>query len=76
MNYRVGNIVFFVTSSREVRPAKIIGIKNELITIRFYDTGGGIRVRKSRLFPNEAAAKKYLKDKYDFGVHPYKDDLY
>lgn len=76
MNYRVGNIVFFVTSAREIRPAKVIRVSYDILTIRFYDTGGGIRIRKSRVFPTETAAKKYLKDKYDFGVHPYKDDLY
>lgn len=56
----VGQIVWFVVSNRNIRQAKIIRITGEFYTIRYMDSQGGTRVRRSRLFLSEEEAKNHI----------------
>ena len=49
--------VYLVESCRRVREAVVCSRSGELYTVRFTDTGGGIRVRRDRLYPTRAAAE-------------------
>lgn len=60
--YHVGQRVFFVQSGRVVKPSKIIKISGEFCTIKFEDTGGGIRVRQSKIFTTEEGANASIKE--------------
>ncbi len=53
---RVGQIVYLVESRRRVREAVVRGRSGPLFTVRFADSGGGIRVRADRLFFTREAA--------------------
>lgn len=53
---RVGQTVYLVESCRRVREAVVLGRSGPLYTLRFTDTGGGIRVRGDRLYPTREAA--------------------
>lgn len=48
---REGQTVYLVESCRRVREAVVLSRSGGLYTIRFTDTGGGIRVRADRLHP-------------------------
>ena len=45
----VGQTVYLVESGRRIREAVVRSRSGDLYTIRFTDTGGGIRVRGDRL---------------------------
>ena len=46
---RTGQIVYLVESGRRVREVRVLERAGTLYTVRFTDTGGGIRVRGDRL---------------------------
>ena len=52
----IGRTVYLVESCRRVREAVVRGRSGGLYTVRFTDTGGGIRVRGDRLYPTREAA--------------------
>lgn len=55
----VGQTVYLVESGRRIREAVVRSRSGDLYTIRFADTGGGIRVRGDRLhLTREAAAAR------------------
>lgn len=56
----VGQIVWFVVSNRNIRQVKIIRIAGEFYTIRYMDSQGGTRIRRSRLFLSEEEAKNHI----------------
>ncbi len=53
---RIRDTVYLVESCRRVREAVVLGRSGPLYTLRFTDTGGGIRVRGDRLYPTREAA--------------------
>lgn len=55
-----GQIVFFVQSGNIIRQAKVLNNVNGICTIKFLETGGGIRVRKEKLFVDEKQAKEVM----------------
>ena len=61
VKYRINQIVYIVQSCREIRQMKVIKYSNGFYTLRFLDTGGGIRLRESRIFATEGEAKKHVK---------------
>ena len=65
---RAGQIVYLVESCRTVREAVVRGQTGGLYTVRFPDTGGGIRVRPDRLFPTREAAQASLRQ--EAASHP------
>ncbi len=54
---RPGQIVYLVESCRYVREAVVCRCSGGLFTLRFTDTGGGVRLRADRLYPTRAAAQ-------------------
>ena len=57
----VGQTVYLVESGRRIREAVVRSRSGDLYTIRFTDTGGGIRVRGDRLDPTREAALAFVK---------------
>lgn len=68
--YKVGQRVFFLTSDKKTREARILKYSSGLYTIRFLDTGGGIRTHEYKLFATakeaEDSVKKYNIKLLDF----------
>lgn len=60
---RVGQTVYLVESCRTVREAVVHARSGGLYTLRFTDSGGGIRVRADRLYPTHEAAQAALRQK-------------
>ena len=59
----VGQTVYLVESGRRIREAVVRSRSGDLYTIRFADTGGGIRVRGDRLYPTREAAAAYVQQR-------------
>ncbi len=59
---RVNQTVYLVESCRFIREAQVRRRSGGLYTVRFTDSGGGIRVRGDRLFPTRAAAEAHVKE--------------
>lgn len=55
--------VYLVESCRRVREVRVWGRSGPLYTVRFADTGGGIRVRRDRLYPTREAAQASLRQR-------------
>lgn len=49
---KTGDTAYIVESNRYIREVKIIRINGDMFLVRFTDNGGGIQVRKNRLFPS------------------------
>ena len=58
---KVGDIVYIVESNRYIRKVQIVRIIGDMYLIRFLDNGGGIQVRKNRLFKSEEEASESMK---------------
>ena len=56
----MGETVYLVESCRRVREVRVWGRSGPLYTVRFSDTGGGIRVRGDRLYLTREAARASL----------------
>ena len=56
--YKPGDTVYIVSSVKWIKEAKVLKYSGGFYTIQFTDTGGGIKLRESRLFPTEEEAKK------------------
>ena len=61
--YKPGDTVYIVSSVRWIKEAKVIKYFGGFYTIQFTDTGGGIKLRESRLFPTEEDARRSEKRK-------------
>lgn len=57
---RTGDTVFFVESNRRVRQVRVLSCTGGLYLIRFAE-GGGIRVKKHRLFATEEEAERSIR---------------
>lgn len=55
-----GDTAFIIESNRLIREVEIIRCSGGLYLIRFKDSGGGIQVRKNRLFPTREEAEENL----------------
>lgn len=69
--YTPGDIAYIVANKRFVREVQILSIDGDLFTLRFTDSGGGIKVRSSRLFPTKAAAEATVPKKQIHTQHPH-----
>lgn len=70
--FRVGQSVYFVRSGVQVIEVQIINITNNFCTIRFLETGGGIRVRESKLYATKEAAEEQIKKQNRGRMESYK----
>ena len=59
--YKPGDTVYIVSSVNWIKEAKVLKYSGGFYTLQFTDTGGGIKLRESRLFPTEEEAKKSTK---------------
>ncbi len=59
--YQVGDTAYIVESNRFIREVKITKHIAGSYIIKFVDSGGGIRVHESRLFPTEEDAKHSIR---------------
>ena len=59
--YQVGDIAYIVESNRFIREVKITKYIAGSYIIKFVDSGGGIRVHESRLFPTEEEARHNIR---------------
>ena len=59
--YNPGDTAFIVESSLFVREVKIVKIVGGMVTLRFTDTNGGVKLRESRLFPTKEEAEASIK---------------
>lgn len=57
MNYKAGDKVYIIASKIFVREAVIIRVTHDYCTIKFSDTGGGMRIRKNRLYRSKEEAE-------------------
>lgn len=55
--YSPDDTAYLVESKRIIRKVKILKFSGDFYTVQFIDSGGGIRVRESRLFATEDEAK-------------------
>lgn len=55
--YRPGDIAYIVENVIFIREVQILRISGGWVTMRFTDTGGGVRLRENRLFPSKEAAR-------------------
>lgn len=72
--FKAGDAVFIIESNRIIREASVLKFGGGFYTIRFADSGGGIKVRENRLYATKEDAQVYLssltpeksKTPYDF----------
>ena len=74
----IGSTVFIIESNRIILEAAVIAQQGDFYTIRFRDGGGGIRLRRSRLFLTHEDAEGSLpicpqpqrkyRSPYDYGI--------
>lgn len=55
--YKPGDTVYIIESVRFIRKCVVLKYSGGLYTLRFPDSGGGIKLRENRLFPTEEAKK-------------------
>lgn len=55
--FQPGDVVYFISSTIFVRKATVIRATRDFCTIKFEETGGGIRVRNSKLYKTKEEAE-------------------
>lgn len=60
MRFKPGDKAFIVESNRFLREVEIRSTAGGMYLIKFIDTGGGIKVKESRLFATREEAEKSL----------------
>lgn len=60
MRFKPGDKAFIVESNRFIREVEIRSTAGGMYLIKFADTGGGIKVKESRLFATREDAEKSL----------------
>ena len=58
-----GRTAYLIESGRRVREVVVCGRAGQLLTVRFTDTVGGIRLRPDRLYPTREAAQADLRQR-------------
>ena len=61
--FNPGDTAFILESSRFIREVKVLTVKGRVVSLRFTDAEGGIKVHESRLFPTRDAANAGIKRK-------------
>lgn len=59
--YNPGDTAYIVESGLTVREVVVIRVAGDMYTLRFADTGGGVKLREGRLYPSREAAEKSKK---------------
>ncbi len=61
--YKPGDLAYIIESNRFIREVQVRSAAGGMYVIRFTDTGGGIKVKESRLFPSKEDAERSLQKK-------------
>ena len=61
MRFKPGDKAFIVESNRFIREVEIRSVAGGMYLIKFTDSGGGIKVKESRLFATREDADKSLR---------------
>lgn len=70
---KVGDVAYIVESNRIIREVKIVRCSGGMFLVKFSDTGGGIQVKRHRLFATrEEAENSIVKPEKKKIVSPYK----
>ncbi len=72
----VGQTVYIIESKYRVREVTVLKISRDLITLRFTDSEGGLRVRRNRIFVSGSEALRIAEANAlaDRGISPFLDD--
>ena len=62
-SFSPGDRAYIVESNLYIREVEVIKAAGGFCTIRFVDSGGGIKVRENRLFPSKESAENSLPKK-------------
>ena len=69
---KVGDVAYIVESNRIIREVKIVRCSGGMFLVKFPDTGGGIKVKRHRLFATrEEAESSIAKPKEKKKPNPY-----
>jgi len=74
---KTGDTVYFIETNNTIRPAEVLKISGDFITLRYTYTdqhyinggkhhlsaNGGLRLRKSRVFPSKESAEQFIAGK-------------
>lgn len=60
--YKPGDTIYIVSSVKWIKEAKVLKYVGGFYTLKFTDTGGGIKLRESRTFPTKEAAEASIKN--------------
>lgn len=60
IQFTEGDTVYYISHAIFVREATVLRCQAGFTTIKFRDTGGGTRVRNSKLFTSKEEAKKVV----------------
>ena len=55
--YAPGDTAYIAESGRFIREVKVVKVAGGLVTLRFADAPGGVRLHERRLFPTPEAAR-------------------
>ena len=58
-----GDTAYIIESGRFVREVTVVSKSGDLYTLKFTDTGGGVKLRGGRLYPSREAAEEAIKEK-------------
>lgn len=67
VKFKAGDTVYLIEANRIVREVTIIKFAGGFYTIRFKDTGGGIKVRETRLYASQEEAEIAMGTAYSKG---------
>ena len=58
-----GDTAYIIESGRFVREVTVVRKSGDVYTLKFTDTGGGVKLREGRLYPSGEAAEEAIKEK-------------
>lgn len=59
--YKPGDKAFIIESKRFIREVEVVKFSGGLYTLRFTDSGGGVKLRENRLIATKEEAEKISK---------------
>ena len=69
---KVGDMAYIIESNRIIREVRIVRCSGGIFLVKFPDTGGGIQVKRHRLFATREEAKNSIaKPKEKKKPNPY-----
>ena len=69
---KVGDMAYIIESNRIIREVKIVRCSGGIFLVKFLDTGGGIQVKRHRLFATrEEAENSIAKPENKKSTNPY-----